>query len=82
MPGERASEDGSKDASRTNTKSRMESLASTLLAGISCTEDEFLLVAKEGKKFRINVELAEKSSPYFEALLNNGMRESGTKFSF
>jgi hypothetical protein len=62
------SENGSKDAPRANTKSKMESLASTLLAGISCTEDEFLLISQEGKKFRINVELAEKSSPYFEAL--------------
>jgi hypothetical protein len=40
-------------------------------------EDELTMIARGGQSFRVKVSIAERSSPYFLALLRNGMIETG-----
>ncbi len=50
---------------------------SILMSSISSAEEEIVLISKEGKSFRINMEIARASSPYFAGLLGNNMLEAG-----
>jgi hypothetical protein len=50
---------------------------SIIEAAISSTDEAIILVSKEGKRFSVNLEVAKASSPYFEALVNSEMVESG-----
>jgi hypothetical protein len=46
-------------------------------SGTSNEDDELIMVARGGELIRVKVSIAERSSPYFFALLRNGMIESG-----
>jgi hypothetical protein len=52
-------------------------LVSIIEAAISSTDEAIILVSKEGKRFSVNLQVAKASSPYFEALVNSEMMESG-----
>jgi hypothetical protein len=47
---------------------------------ISSIDEEIIISSSDGKRFRINQDVAKAASPYFCALLESGMSESG-KFS-
>jgi hypothetical protein len=46
-------------------------------AATACIADDLILVAKNGRRFCVGVQIAERSSPYFFALTRNGMIETG-----
>jgi hypothetical protein len=48
-----------------------------LMSSISSAEEEIVLVSNEGMSYRISMEIARASSPYFAGLLGNNMLEAG-----
>jgi hypothetical protein len=52
-------------------------LFSAILLGVGTTDEQAVLVSKDGRRFYVNGSLLKASSGFFEAALENGMQESG-----
>ncbi len=55
----------------------MELVCRALNAVASSADKQVILVAKCGKEFRFNTNMAKSCSSYFVATLENGMKEAG-----
>jgi hypothetical protein len=54
-----------------------EDCACVVQAAVYSPDESIFLVSREGTRFAVNEQLARRCSPYFQGLLQNGMREAG-----